>query len=342
MTDARQDPFVTIAVPVVDEEQHLEQCLRSLVAQWPAERLEVLVLDGGSTDRSVAVAQRVGQDHDCVRVVPNPQRHQSWACNLAAEIADERSGIVVRADAHAVYPPDFVRLCVKALIEHGATSVVVPMRTVGIGGVQRAIAAAQNSPIGNGGSLHRAGGRSGWVDHGHHAAFERLFFRRIGGYDTSFVANEDVDHDLRARDQGGAIWMCAEAEMTYFPRSTFRGLAQQYYRYGAGRARTMQKHRYRPKLRHLASVGILFGTVGGSVLAIWVPVSAVAPIAYVGACLSWGCWATAAHRDRWLVLAGPAAMVMHHAWAVGFLASATAPRTVVVGRPVAPSPSVIA
>ncbi len=63
---------------------------------------------------------------------------------------------------------------------------VVPLRTIGVTPLQRAIAAAQNSRLGNGGSAHRLGGISGYVSHGHHAIFDRREFLRVGGYDESF------------------------------------------------------------------------------------------------------------------------------------------------------------
>jgi succinoglycan biosynthesis protein ExoA len=81
------------------------------------------------------------------------------------------------------YAPDFTKRCVEALRENAATSIDVYMQTVGRLCFQRAVAAAQNSKMGNGGAAHRSEGRSsGWVDHGHHAAFDRAFFQRLGGY----------------------------------------------------------------------------------------------------------------------------------------------------------------
>jgi succinoglycan biosynthesis protein ExoA len=192
--------------------------------------------------------------------------------------------LLVRADAHAGYGADFVATCVAALRRHGATAVVVPMRTIGASGLQRAIAAVQNSRLGNGGSAHRIGGRSGFVDHGHHAAFDRAFFQRIGGYDETFAHNEDAEFDERARRNGGRIWMCADATIDYFPRSRLRPLARQYFKHGAGRARTLLKHRLRPRPRQMAAPMILGLCAGGIVLAPLQAWSAAAPICYAAGC----------------------------------------------------------
>jgi succinoglycan biosynthesis protein ExoA len=216
-------------------------------------------------------------------------------------------------------PPNFVRACLQALQRPGVTSVVVPMRTVGYRRRQRAFAAAQNSRLGNGGAAHRLARKSGFVDHGHHAAFDRAFFVRVGGYDECFSHNEDAEFDYRAVRAGGRLWMCAEATIIYFPRRRFVALAKQYYRHGQGRARTLLTHGYRPKLRQMAPLFILFGMMAGALL---LPVSWVfglVPLTYVLLCHFRGLVRAIGARDPWLAGMGPAYMTMHLSWAVGFL-----------------------
>lgn len=324
--------FLTVAVPVLNEIGHIEACLRSLMPQLAPAGSEILVLDGGSTDGTQGVVRAWAERHPSVRLVHNPDRLQSAACNLAAAIADPRAEVMVRADAHALYPADFIARCLDALATTGATSVVVPMRTVGVSGFQRAVAAAQNSKLGNGGSAHRAGGVSGFVDHGHHAAFDLAFFRALGGYNPAFSHNEDAEHDLRANRQGGRVWMCREAGITYFPRATVIGLALQYVRHGSGRARTLMTHRLRPRLRQILPVVLLFGLVASVLLSLASPAFLLVPLGYAALCLGWGAAAAVRAGDPWLLAMGPAAMTIHLSWAAGFLrrclAGPDAPRTV--------------
>ena len=312
-------PFLAVMVPVLNEAQYIERCLRSLLAQLPPDRCDVLVLDGGSTDATRAIVEAVRAEHPCVRLVDNPRRIQSAACNLAARIADPRARILLRADAHADYPPDFIERCVRALVQTGASSVVVPMQTVGVSRFQRAVAAAQNSRLGNGGSAHRGAGASGPVEHGHHAAFDRDFFLRLGGYDERFTHNEDAEHDVRALAAGGRIWMCREAAITYFPRARPWSLARQYARHGAGRARTLLTHRLVPRPRQMAPIAVLAGTLGGTALAPAAPMLLAIPASYALICLAWGALAALRARDPALLAMGLAAALMHHGWAVGFL-----------------------
>ncbi|KAA2211924.1 glycosyltransferase family 2 protein [Teichococcus oryzae] len=314
-------PLIALAVPVLNEEAYIAACLASLLEQNDRFRLEILVLDGGSTDRTAEIVRGLQARHPEIRLVANPARLQSAAINLAARIASPEAGILIRADAHAWYPPGFVTRIVTALREQNATSVVVPMLTEGREGLQRGIAAAQNSRLGNGGSAHRTGRRSEWIDHGHHAAFDRAFFLSIGGYDESFTHNEDAELDHRAKLAGGRIWLCADAPCTYYPRKDLASLARQYMKHGAGRARTLLKHRMRPKPRQMAPVIALLGCLGGLALAPFWPIALLVPGLYGALCLGWGGLLAIRKRDPWLAGAGPAAITMHMAWGAGFLRS---------------------
>lgn len=325
--NARQNrgyfPHICIAVPTLNEAAYIEGCLLSLIAQWPQDSIEILVLDGGSTDRTAEIVESLSLQYPFLRLVHNPRRIQSAAVNLAADIATPRARILVRADAHCVYPAGFLQRCVSEMLRVGATSVVVPMRNEAQEGlaVQRAIAVAQSSRLGNGGAAHRTGAGSGFVDHGHHAVFDRDFFLSIGGYDESFTHNEDAEFDHRAIQAGGRVWMCREAPVVYFPRKSFSGLARQYFRHGRGRARTLLKHRLRPRARQMAPV-VAFGLLLGGLLSAPFAGPMVLPVlAYPLLCLSWGARQAIAQRDPSLLLTGPVLITMHMSWASGFLTS---------------------
>lgn len=314
------NPLVCIIVPAFNEEAYIEACLTSLLQQTDCNILELIVVDGGSTDKTVEIVKFIMQQNSLVSLMHNPARIQSAAINLAAATANSRADVLVRADAHVVYAPDFIAQCVAALRRNGATSVVVPMRTVGKTGFQRAVAAVQNSKLGNGGALHRLPDqKSGFVDHGHHAAFDRWFFQKCRGYDESFSHNEDAELDHRVLQAAGRIWMCTEACVEYFPRATLGALILQYLRNGRGRARTIIKHGMRPKLRQLAPVFLLLIVVSGSCLSGLRWEFALLPLTYLIGCLLIGVVTAIRQHDPWMLAMGPAAIVMHLSYGSGFL-----------------------
>ncbi len=314
------EPSVTIIVPTLNEEKYIQNAVASLVPKSGTLDYELIVLDGGSTDRTLSIVEEMAAANPRIRLETNPARYQSAAVNRGAKIAKPESNIIVRADSHAEYPRDFVIHLASELRERDVASVVVPMRTRGKSFLQRAIAAAQNSLMGNGGAAHRTASRSRYVDHGHHAAFDRRAFLAVGGYDESFTHNEDAELDIRLRNSGEQIWLCSELAISYFPRNSFRALSRQYFNHGAGRARTMLKHHRPPKVRQMLPLGALGMNVLSLASGLGLGWPFLLPsLAYVGACLSGGLLLAASERDAAVCTAGLAAITMHQSWAAGFI-----------------------
>jgi len=317
------DPeFITIVVPALDEESCIERTVSGLLPE--DDSYELLVVDGGSRDRTRHLVLAMAEKNPRIRLIANPGRIQACAVNLAAQVADPRSRTIVRADAHCSYPPGWARQVASALSARraeGAASVVVPMITVGTdSSFQTAVAAAQNSRFGNGGSAHRRrAGDAGWIDHGHHAAFDREFFLSIGGYDETFAVNEDAELDIRVHKAGGRVWLESPALIQYHPRKTVRSLWKQYYGYGKGRARTVLKHRSLPKLRQMLPVGVMAACAGSLALSTAWPGLIAVPVAYAGACAVAG--QSCVRPDGGIrdgLLSGASLWIMHMAWACGF------------------------
>ena len=318
-------PFVTIVVPTLNERDCIIGTLEDLAASAKGIDHEIIVADGGSTDGTCQLVRTyAAQAGSAVRLIHNLKRIQSAAVNLAAKEADVRATILLRADAHCFYPPGFVAMTVDALSQNDAQSVVVPMFTVGDkDSYQQAVALAQNSKLGNGGSAHREGDTpSGFVDHGHHAAFDLEFFRSLGGYDETFKTNEDAEYDARVAKAGGRIWMAREAEINYLPRRSPSALAKQYFGYGRGRCATIMKHRMRPKARQMAPL-LIFATMTLSLVSLPVCMFSLLPIiGYVGLTLLYSAKITAglSVRSAATLKVCSAFVIMHNAWGAGFIA----------------------
>ena len=175
-----------------------------------------------------------------------------------------------------------------------------------------------DTPLGSGGASHRGGKASRFVDHGHHAAFDRESFNEIGGYDARFSHNEDAEYDRRLTEAGGRIWLDAGIRLTYFMRPTPRALARQYYTYGRGRMRTLLKHGDRPKLRQMLPVVLLCICIlslgAGALIHPW---GFAAVLGYGAILLGASLWVATRHRSLCGLWAGVALGLMHLSWAVG-------------------------
>jgi succinoglycan biosynthesis protein ExoA len=304
-------------IPCLNEAEHIAGLIRHLLTDPAWRDPLVVVADGGSTDGTAEIVREIAASDVRVRLLENPLRLQSAAVNLAASRCGRGRRWMVRVDAHAGYPDAYVSNLIEEGRRTGAASVVVAMDTVGHGGFQSAAAAAQNSVLGTGGSAHRGGKAAGWVDHGHHALFDLEHFFAIGGYDESFRANEDAEFDVRLGRNGGGIWLSDAVRVTYYPRSTARGLFHQYLHYGRGRARTLLRHRLRPKLRQMLPVAVAPAAVLAP-FGLLQPELAWPAAAWIGGCLGVGALLGFRARSRAAIASGVAAAVMHLAWSIGF------------------------
>ncbi|MBX3222306.1 MAG: glycosyltransferase family 2 protein [Labilithrix sp.] len=271
------DPFVTVAIPCFNEERYIEKCLEDVFAQdYPADSLEVLVGDGMSTDRTREILDRLAAAHPgALRVIDNPRRLQAAAMN--AMIDEARGDVVIRMDVHARYAPDYVRQCVAVLAETGADNVGGSQRAVPETWFQRALCAALESPLAVGGAKYRNPEAEGFVDTVFLGAFRRNVLEAVGGYDGNAATNEDAELNQRLLAAGKRIYLSRKIVVHYFPRSSFRALAKQYYRYGQGRARTLLKHKTFPTPRP----AIPFAMVAGGAALLAVPaLRPLAPIAF--------------------------------------------------------------
>jgi len=316
---------VAIIIPTLNEAAAIGPLLAQLARQPLALVAEIIVADGGSSDATRAIVTAAAQRDRRIRLLDNPSRIQAAGINVAVAAASRDADTLIRIDAHADYPDDYVPRIVAAFAATGADMVATRLVTRGVTCTQRGIAAASNSKLGTGGAAHRVGGIAGFVDHGHHAGIDRALFERIGGYDERFAANEDAEFDFRAREAGGRIWLATDIEVGYLPRATLARLFAQYRRYGRGRAMTWRKHGERLRLRQmippLAVVSIGLALLGALR---WQPLLVV-PALYLAAIAVATLDLLRREPNRCTLVAGPAMVVMHFAWAIGFLGSLPTP-----------------
>lgn len=311
---------VLLVIPTLNEVDHIQDVIERLLLQAPRGRTTLVVADGGSTDGTRERVHELSNKYGELALLHNPKRIQSAAVNLAARAYGRDADVLIRCDAHARYPADFVPRLLTTLLREDADSVVVPLDSVGETRFQRAVATLSNSPLGTGGSAHRAGRTSGFVDHGHHAAIRMDTFRRVGGYDESFTHNEDAEFDCRQRAAGARIYLDATVRVGYYPRSTPRALFRQYFRYGAGRSRTVRRHPSSVRLRQLAVPAHVLASAAALVAYPWMPAFLAWPALYLIVLFVASIRFALAERTLPALLTGPAAAVMHTAWGLGFVA----------------------
>jgi succinoglycan biosynthesis protein ExoA len=316
---------VLVIIPCLNEEEHIESVVSKLAAEADHIDLKVVVADGGSSDQTRSIVQRLTTLNRRIVFLENPKRIQAAAVNAAVRRFGDGARFLIRVDAHASYPDRYCETLLNVQARTQADSVVVAMHTEGTTCFERAAAAAQNSILGNGGSAHRNETADRWVDHGHHALMTIDAFKAIGGYDETFSHNEDAELDNRLIENGFHIYLTSEAQVTYYPRGSVIGLFRQYFNIGRGRARNFLKHRKNTKLRHLVLAAVA-PAICIMVLTPLAGIFAVPALAWAALCIGYGIVLSASLHDACAAGAGVAAMAMQAGWSFGFFRGLIAER----------------
>lgn len=234
-------PFVSVVMAVRNESKHIKQSVSAILAQdYPADRFEVLVADGRSTDGTREEFETLARRDSRLRLLDNPGRIVPTGLNAA--LREARGDIVLRVDGHTEIASDYLRSCVDVLGRSGADNVGGRMNAVGDGPFGRAVAAATSSSFGVGGARFHYSDREEWVDTVYLGAWPRQVFARIGLFDEELVRDQDDEFNYRLRAAGGRILLTPAVRSRYTVRGTPWSLFRQYFQYGFWKVRVLQKH----------------------------------------------------------------------------------------------------
>jgi succinoglycan biosynthesis protein ExoA len=260
-------PFVSVIIPVRNEEGFIGRCLQALAEQdYPHELFETIVLDGGSRDATESETRLTAETMGLtVFYAPNPKHTTATGFNLGLTLA--HGDIVVRLDGHTRVAPDFLNANVRMLELSGADAVGGPIETRGHGDVGRAIAKAMSSPFGVGGTAFRdEDAAEQWTDSVPYGAYRREVFERLGGLAEDVDRGEDDEFNYRLVQSGGRILLSPSIRSTYYCRSSYGELAHQYWRYGLAKAKVLQRHPGHLHARHLVPSALVTALAGGALL----------------------------------------------------------------------------
>lgn len=316
---------VSVILPCRNEEQFIGPCLDSFLAtEYPQEQLEMLVVDGCSNDRTRDIVTRYASRHPGIRLLDNEKRIVPTALNIGIRAAT--GDVIVRMDAHVVYPPDYISKCVRALQASGADNVGGTVVTLPANAtpMARAIAIALAHPFGVGNSYFRIGTREPrFVDTVPFGCFRRELFGRIGMFDEELVRNQDEELNYRLIREGGRILLHPDVVSYYYARESPRLAARMLYQYGYFKPLVARKIGRVVTVRQLVPPAFVAAlAITGGLSLVWAPARvAFGAIALVYAAAAIAS-AVGAARERGARTATRLAAVfplLHIAYGAGFL-----------------------
>ena len=229
-------------IPLRNEASYIERCLLAVIKQsYPLERMEILISDGFSSDRTREILEVIKKSYPQVQIFDNPGFIVSTGLNTLMRNA--HGEILIRVDGHCVIAPDYVKNCVTHLMNGEADGVGGPMETLGETPLAQTIAVAMSSPFGVGDSAFRTTtGKSVIADTVPFPAYTRSIIRKAGLYDEELVRNQDDEYNYRVRSLGGTLLLANDVRSQYYSRASIKKLWKQYFQYGYYKVRVLQKH----------------------------------------------------------------------------------------------------
>ena len=258
--------MLSVVCPIYNEEKYITKCIDSILAQdYPKEDLEVLFVDGMSTDRTREIVSEYQQEYAFIYLLDNEQRIVPPAMNIGIRAA--KGDIIIRLDAHAIYPINYFSELVNILEKLEADNVGGVCQTLPVNNTItcRAIAIALSSSFGMGNSYFRVGASEvRKVDTVPFGCFRRSLFYKIGLFDEELIRNQDDEFNGRIIKNGGTIYLLPQLVVDYYARDTVKKDSKMFYQYGLFKPLVNKKLGSPATLRQFFPMLFLAGlTIGG-------------------------------------------------------------------------------
>ena len=244
-------PSVSVIIPVLDGSVDLDRCLAALGQQdYPADLLDVVVADNGSTEDIAAVVAR----HDGVRCVREPRPGSYAARNAALAVATGE--VLAFTDGDCSPDPSWVSAAVEALSG--------PPRADMVGGAVR-MTYRHGRPV-NGSELFEAVHgfpQEDYVNHRHFAVTANMVtwrstFDRVGVFDATLMSRGDAEWGHRVHAAGLVQRYAPDAVVGHPARDTLRESVRKWQRTSSGRVR-VELNEGRPRRHFLGTARFHLG-----------------------------------------------------------------------------------
>jgi len=247
-------PLVSIIIPCRNEEKFIKKCLESVLNQdYPKEKMEVLVVDGMSEDRTREIIEdfRLKNANLKIKLIDNPRKFTNFAFNIG--IREAKGEIIMLAGAHAIYEKDYVSKCVKYLKKYDADCVGGVLKTIPAENtlIGKAIAISLSRPFGAGTSYFRIGAKEPReVDTVFGGCYKREVFEKIGLFNENLLRSQDMEFNLRLKRVGGKILLFPDIVAYYYPQSNFKNFFLHNFQDGVWAILPFKLAKTPLKLRH--------------------------------------------------------------------------------------------
>ena len=259
-------------IPCLNEASFIHNCLNALLAQdYDKDKMEILVLDGGSTDGTLDVLKKYETENTCIRVLHNTKKVTPAALNLG--IKKSKGQYIILFGAHSTYNKEYISRCIHYIerdkVDHvGGIGKIVPQTD---GYLANALILLITHPFGVGNSLMRIGvNKPTLSDTASTGCYRKALFEKIGNFNEKLIRNQDLELNLRLKKMNGKIMVYPDLICTYYARSSLLKVIKHSYANGQWVFLTLIWANHSASIRHLIPFFFTSGILVGAALSYYI------------------------------------------------------------------------
>lgn len=230
---------ISVIIPAYNEEQTIVNCIRSVIhSRYSKKLLQVIVVDDGSTDRTVALAATFKS----VTVISRPHGGKAEALNYALRNV-ARGELVMCLDADSTLSPDAIKNVVS-YFDDPRMAAVASNVTIRHDGSLLALIQKFEYIVSYQMKRAQTFFNVEYIIGGIGSTFRRSMVEQVGHYDTNTLT-EDIDLTMKLLQLGNKrirVIYGADVITETEPVPSIRGLIRQRYRWKYGRFQTFFKN----------------------------------------------------------------------------------------------------
>lgn len=220
---------------------------------YPKSDMEILILDGMSTDGTRKIIRDIQKQHSGIKLIDNTDQYQVYALNKGIQMAT--GDIIIRCDVHCVYPREFISEIVKYHYNKIGDNIGAVLDThPGNDGKQaKSIAKVMSSRLGMGISHRTIRNQNSpiEVDTVPFGSWSKETLKEVGGFNEKFIRSQDLEHNVRMKKLGKKIILLPWVKIKYFARENYTKLWKMFYQYGYWKNMVNKEHNYLSSFRQL-------------------------------------------------------------------------------------------
>lgn len=248
---------VGIIIPCYQEESYIADCIQSCLNQETNALIEIIIVDGGSTDNSIELIKQLQSTHpEKVVLLHNIKKTTPISLNIGLQYSTASFKMIL--GAHSILPKNFISQCLAAFeAQPTADCVGGKIKNHYLNPAAEDIGFAMSSSFGVGNALFRTGGKAQWVDTVAFGMYKQSVFEKIGWFNENLIRNQDDEFNFRLTQAGLKIWFDPNIVSNYYVRSSYRKLWNQYFQYGYWKVYVNKLHSQITTARQLVPAALI-------------------------------------------------------------------------------------